>query len=134
MADDIDTDKWSGYTPEEMDLPTDLVERIRLVCSLLHLPVAERHSMPGVALAREEVWRPGEPADYVTVSWNVSDKLFDLAEAQGSEGRAGHLAGAFDAVELALADALRHGGLRVERDSESQDWKVLVIDGPSPLD
>ncbi|MER6739136.1 hypothetical protein [Streptomyces puniciscabiei] len=47
MADDTDADDWPGYTPEEMYLPTDLVERIRLVCSLLHLPVAERHGMRG---------------------------------------------------------------------------------------
>ncbi|MFC4469191.1 hypothetical protein ACFPH6_32515 [Streptomyces xiangluensis] len=132
MADDTDTDAWPGYTPEEM-LPTDVVERIRLVCSLLHLPVAERHGMPGVALAREGVWKPGEPADHVTVCWNVSDKLFDAAETQGSDGKANHLRGAIDAVEHGLVDALRRGGLRVERASQTQDWRVLGIAGPSPL-
>jgi hypothetical protein len=134
VADDADTDDWPGYTSEEMHLPSDLVERIRLVCSLLHLPVAERHGMSGVALAREEVWKPGEPADHVTVCWNASDKLFDAAEAQGSNGRADHLCGAADALEHWLADAMRRGGLRVERDSVTQDWKVLGIAGPSPLD
>jgi hypothetical protein len=134
VADDTDTHSWPGYTPEEMHLPTDLVERIRLICSLLHLPVAERHSMPGVALAREEVWKLGEPADHVTVCWNVSDKLFDAVEAQDSNGRAEYLCNAADALEQWLADALRRGGLQVERDSVTQDWKVLGITGPSPLD
>jgi hypothetical protein len=134
VTDDTDADGWPGYTPEEMHLPTDLVERIRLVCSLLYLPVAERHSLPGVALAREEVWKPGESADHVTVRWNVSDKLLDAVETQGSDGRAEHLWGAIDAVEHGLVDALRRGGLRVERDTGTQDWKVLGIAGLSPLD
>lgn len=134
MADNTGADDWPGYTPEEMHLPNDLVERIRLVCSLLHLPVAERHGMPGVALAREEMWKPGEPADHVTVRWNVSDELLDAVEAQGSDGRAEHLCGAADALEHWLADALRQGGLQVVRDSVTQDWKVLGIAAPSPLD
>jgi hypothetical protein len=87
-----------------------------------------------VALAREEVWKPGEPAGHVTVLWNVSDKLADIAETQGGDGRADHLWGAIDAMEHGLVDALRRGSLRVERDFETQDWKVLGIAGPSPLD
>ncbi|GAA2427910.1 hypothetical protein [Streptomyces coeruleofuscus] len=59
-----------------------------------------------MVLAGEEVWKPGEPANHVTVCWNVSDKLSDAAEAQGSDGRADHVCGAADALEQWLADAL----------------------------
>ena len=132
MADDTDTEAWPGYTPEEMDLPPDLVERIKLVCSLLHLPVAERHSEPGVRLEREGAWRPGEPADHVIVSWKCTARLLDACENQ--EPAAERLWRSLEAIEDALADALRRGGLRVERDAETRDWKVLSIIGPSPVD
>ena len=128
MADNTDIDNWPGYTPQEMHLPP---ERIKLVCSLLHLPVAERHSEPGVTLQREGAWRPGEPADHVIVGWNCTARLLDACEKQ--EPAAERLWGSYEALEEALADALRRGGLRVERDSYTKDWKVLGIISPLPL-
>jgi hypothetical protein len=48
-------------------------------------------------------------------------------------GPASQLCDATDALEEALVNALRLGGLRVERDSDTRDWKVVAVVGPSPL-
>ncbi|WP_329611663.1 hypothetical protein [Kitasatospora herbaricolor] len=77
----------TGYTPEEMDLPADLVERIGQVCQLLGLPLAARSGEPGVALNRDGAWVPGTAADHVLVSWRVSDRLLDACEQAMTRGR-----------------------------------------------
>ncbi|RPE26585.1 hypothetical protein [Kitasatospora cineracea] len=129
-----DTETFKGYTPEEMELPADLVGRIRLVCRLLGLPVAERSSGHGVVLGREDPWRPGEKANHVTVAWNVSDELMDVEELGAPGSPSDRLYGASDALEAAVVEALRRGGLVVEQDPETLEWKVWRIAGPSPLD
>ncbi|WP_143200134.1 hypothetical protein [Kitasatospora sp. CB01950] len=132
---DTGTDaNFRGRTPEEMELPLDLVERIRLVCRLLALPVAERSGAPGVQLRRDDPWRPGEVADHVTVSWGVTDELMDADEFRPVDTTNPSLYDATDMLEEALVRALRLGGLDVVRAEDTREWHVRRITGPSPLD
>src|SRR5262249_29957425 len=123
--DDSDDGVFTGFTPHDLGLPADLVERITQVATLLGLPVAKRSAMPGITLGRTDspVPLPGEPADHVTVTWTATDRLLDAAEAEHRiPGPAQQLYGSITQLEGAIAHALVRGGLDVKRDPVSGFW------------
>ncbi|KAB8160224.1 hypothetical protein FH609_028385 [Streptomyces sp. 3MP-14] len=106
------------WTPEDQQLPADLVEQVVRVLRRVGLPVAHENGDVGVFLTRGDglPMNATEPADHVGLSWHVPHELFDAMEEESTDerGPATRLLNAVeDGMETTVAGVLTAAGLRV---------------------